>query len=79
MLPCADQRTRAVAEISVPSASGESGSDEQLVTVLGKHLRGDLQVLIERCDLCAYTIHLLEEQKTACCKFFSPTGDRLLG
>src|ERR1700751_4933870 len=65
-------------QISVPSAGGESRPDEQLVTGFGKHLRHDLQVLIERCDVCAYTVHLLEEQKTACCKFFSPAGARLL-
>src|SRR5580692_8069734 len=65
-------------QISVPSASGESGADVQFVTILGKHLRDDLQVLIERWDLCAYTVHLLKEQKTACCKFFSPARDRLL-
>jgi hypothetical protein len=52
-------------EISVPLGSGEPGADEQFVAVLGKHLRGDRQVLVERCELCANTVHLLDEQKTA--------------
>jgi hypothetical protein len=38
----------------IPPGRGEPGADEQVVAVLGKHLRDDLQVLVERCDLGVY-------------------------
>jgi hypothetical protein len=53
-------------QISVASAGGESRPDEQLVTVLGKHLRHDPQVLIERCDVC-YSPPLLQPEIPPLC------------
>jgi len=36
--------------------SGEPGANEQFVAVLGKQLRDDPQVLVESCDIRAYTV-----------------------
>jgi hypothetical protein len=71
---------QALAHVRQPPAraGGEPGADEQLVAVSGEHLREHLQVLFERRGLCAYALHLLDEQQTACFERFGPAGDRPL-